>query len=76
MPILNITTNVPDDVITNSDTLKLLSKAVTDGVGKPEQISKLVADILETKLGIPSDRFYLTFHDMARSDVGWKGSTF
>lgn len=24
------------------------------------QISKLVADILETKLGIPSDRFYLT----------------
>ncbi|CAL8470939.1 g10481 [Coccomyxa elongata] len=115
MPILQITTNVPDDVVTNSDTLKLLSKAVTDGVGKPEQyvlitlnagksvmfggteapaaygellsigaiggdknksISKLVADILETKLNIPSDRFYLTFHDMARSDVGWKKSTF
>lgn len=26
------------------------------------QISKLVADILETKLNIPSDRFYLTVH--------------
>lgn len=31
---------VPDDVVTNSDTLKLLSKAVTDGVGKPEQVVK------------------------------------
>eukprot|EP00967_Tisochrysis_lutea_P101066 scaffold151349_cov20-Tisochrysis_lutea.AAC.1 len=39
-------------------------------------ISAKVAAVLEEKLGIPSDRFYMQFHDSAPSDFGFKGSTF
>ncbi|CAL5228774.1 g11964 [Coccomyxa viridis] len=115
MPILKITTNVPTDTVNNSDTLAALSKAMVEGVGKPEQyvlvtvdsgkpmmfagteepaafgelfsigaiggdknkeISKIIFDVVSSKLGVPSDRMYLSFHDAARSDIGWKGSTF
>lgn len=37
MPTLNVFTNAPGDAVGNSDTLKALSKAVSESVGKPEQ---------------------------------------
>ncbi|KAF5827738.1 Tautomerase/MIF superfamily [Dunaliella salina] len=46
------------------------------GGEKNKQISAKVAAVLEEKLGIPSNRFYMQFHDSAPSDFGFKGSTF
>ncbi|XP_071790104.1 macrophage migration inhibitory factor-like [Asterias amurensis] len=36
--------------------------------------SKAIAALME-KLGVPSDRMYIIFTDLARDNVGYKGST-
>lgn len=37
MPTINVSTNVPGNRVTSSDTLKALSKAGAASIGKPEQ---------------------------------------
>ncbi|GAB2298949.1 hypothetical protein Dimus_033025 [Dionaea muscipula] len=41
-----------------------------------KKLSAAIATILETKLSIPKNRFYLKFYDAQGSNVGWNGSTF
>lgn len=38
--------------------------------------SRALADVLLAELGVPADRFYCKFTDVAASDMGWNGSTF
>ncbi|XP_073010650.1 uncharacterized protein [Typha latifolia] len=40
------------------------------------KLSSALAEILETKLSIDSSRFYVKFHDVQGSYVGFNGSTF
>ncbi|XP_024392322.1 uncharacterized protein [Physcomitrium patens] len=48
------------------------------GVGPDtnKRLSAAISDILKTKLSVPSNRFYIKFFDVKRSDMGWNGSTF
>ncbi|KAK9830211.1 hypothetical protein WJX72_010356 [[Myrmecia] bisecta] len=46
------------------------------GGDKNKSISAAISEVLKVQLGVPSDRFYLKFTDVPRSDFGWKGSTF
>ena len=46
------------------------------GGEKNKGICKAISDIVTAKLGVPANRFYLSFHDSARSDFGFNGSTF
>ena len=46
------------------------------GGEKNKAISKTISDVIAAKLGVPASRFYLSFHDSARTDFGWNGSTF
>lgn len=46
------------------------------GGEKNKAISKSISEVVSAKLGVPASRFYLSFHDSARSDFGWNGSTF
>lgn len=39
-------------------------------------VSSDLCKYLEKELGIPSDRIYITFSDVAASNWGWKGETF
>eukprot|EP00271_Cylindrocystis_brebissonii_P014309 TRINITY_DN35628_c0_g1_i1.p1 TRINITY_DN35628_c0_g1~~TRINITY_DN35628_c0_g1_i1.p1 ORF type:complete len:116 (+),score=16.18 TRINITY_DN35628_c0_g1_i1:179-526(+) len=41
-----------------------------------KKLSAALADILESKLGVPRKRFYINFCDKQRSDFGWNGGTF
>lgn len=41
-----------------------------------KKLSAAVSGILEAKLKIPKNRFYIKFYDVKRSDFGWNGSTF
>lgn len=49
-------------------------------IGLPEsqtkKISSALSDFIERELGIPKDRIYIEFTDVARSYWGWNGSTF
>jgi phenylpyruvate tautomerase len=40
------------------------------------KISKDVAALLQTSLGIPGDRVYISFNDVQGANWGWNGSTF
>lgn len=40
------------------------------------EITRRICATLEARLGIPPDRVYINFIDIARSDWGWKGATF
>ncbi|EPS70381.1 hypothetical protein M569_04379 [Genlisea aurea] len=40
------------------------------------KLSATVAEILQTKLSIPSSRFYIKFYDVQRPFFGFNGSTF
>ena len=46
------------------------------GGAKNAAITKGIADVVSAKLGVDAGRFYLTFRDAARTDVGWNGATF
>ncbi len=46
------------------------------GGAKNAAISKAVSEVVAAKLGVPASRFYLSFHDSARTDFGWNGGTF
>lgn len=39
-------------------------------------LSESISGALETELGIPPERVYLTFTDVAATNWGWRGSTF
>lgn len=41
-----------------------------------KKLSAAIASILETKLSVPKDRFFLKFYDTKGSFFGWNGSTF
>ena len=38
--------------------------------------SRALADVLTAELGVPANRFYIKFSDVAASDMGWNGTTF
>ncbi|KAK7265212.1 hypothetical protein RJT34_32828 [Clitoria ternatea] len=40
------------------------------------KLSSIIAEILQTKLYIDSNRFYIKFYDVQRSFFGFNGSTF
>jgi phenylpyruvate tautomerase PptA (4-oxalocrotonate tautomerase family) len=39
-------------------------------------LTRKICALLEETLGIPGDRVYMNFTDVARSDWGWNGQTF
>ncbi|CAI5501679.1 unnamed protein product [Closterium sp. Naga37s-1] len=41
-----------------------------------KKLSAAISEILEAKLTVPLNRFYIKFYDVKRSDFGWNGSTF
>ncbi|CAI5475682.1 unnamed protein product [Closterium sp. Yama58-4] len=41
-----------------------------------KKLSAAISEILEAKLTVPPNRFYIKFYDVKRSDFGWNGSTF
>ena len=41
-----------------------------------QQVSKRICALLEKAIGIPPDRVYLTFTDVAASNWGWNSKTF
>eukprot|EP01025_Chloroclados_australasicus_P005516 TRINITY_DN1169_c0_g1_i1.p1 TRINITY_DN1169_c0_g1~~TRINITY_DN1169_c0_g1_i1.p1 ORF type:complete len:196 (-),score=8.91 TRINITY_DN1169_c0_g1_i1:230-766(-) len=46
------------------------------GGDKNKTISASLAQVLEEKLKVPRNRFYLKFYDVARADFGYNGTTF
>jgi len=46
------------------------------GGDKNKAICKAVSEVVSAKLGVPANRFYLSFHDSARTDFGFNGGTF
>ncbi|CAH0758702.1 unnamed protein product [Diatraea saccharalis] len=46
------------------------------GVELNKKHAKVLFDLVEMELGIPSDRMYITFQNAPTSDVGYKGTTF
>lgn len=46
------------------------------GGDKNAKIVEAISAVAETHLSIPTDRFYVKFHDIAASDWGWRGTTF
>ncbi|CAK9136693.1 unnamed protein product [Ilex paraguariensis] len=40
-----------------------------------KEMSAAISNILETRLSVPKNRFFLKFHDFKGSDFGWNGST-
>ncbi|KAJ7460913.1 Tautomerase/MIF superfamily [Mycena galericulata] len=41
-----------------------------------EKYSAILSEFFKSKLGIPNDRGYITFHDPGRGYLGYKGTTF
>ncbi|KMZ56651.1 Macrophage migration inhibitory factor [Zostera marina] len=41
-----------------------------------KKLSAAVSAILESKLSVPKNRFYLKFYDSKGANFGWNGSTF
>ncbi|KAJ7677245.1 Tautomerase/MIF superfamily [Mycena rosella] len=41
-----------------------------------EKYSAVLSEFFQSKLGIPNDRGYITFHDPGRGYIGFKGTTF
>ena len=50
------------------------------GIGLPKakagKLSKLLCGLVETQLGVPKNRVYINFADVAPSLWGWNGETF
>lgn len=46
------------------------------GGEKNKKISAALAEVVQRHLGVPSNRLYIKFYDVARTDFGWSGSTF
>lgn len=40
------------------------------------QISAAISDVVQQKLGVPKNRFYIKFVDVDAADYGYDGSTF
>lgn len=40
------------------------------------RLSERICSALQTALGVPPERVYINFIDIARADWGWNGSTF
>ncbi|EFJ20734.1 hypothetical protein SELMODRAFT_144009 [Selaginella moellendorffii] len=41
-----------------------------------KKLSKAIAELLQSKLAVPPNRFYIKFYDVKGSNFGWNGSTF
>ncbi|XP_042322942.1 macrophage migration inhibitory factor [Sceloporus undulatus] len=46
------------------------------GAQQNKAYSKLLCEILNKELHVPSDRVYINYCDMNAANVGWNGSTF
>ncbi|GMH43619.1 hypothetical protein BSKO_11541 [Bryopsis sp. KO-2023] len=46
------------------------------GLEENKKISAVLSECVSVKLGVPSNRFYIKFVDVARQDFGWSGGTF
>lgn len=46
------------------------------GGDKNKKISASIAEVVKSKVGVDSSRFYIKFTDVGPSDFGWRGSTF
>ncbi|KAL0818320.1 hypothetical protein ABMA28_008802 [Loxostege sticticalis] len=46
------------------------------GVDQNKKHAKVIFELVEKELGVPSDRMYITFQNETTSDVGFKGTTF
>mmetsp|Transcript_13139 Transcript_13139/g.32142 ORF Transcript_13139/g.32142 Transcript_13139/m.32142 type:complete len:117 (-) Transcript_13139:297-647(-) len=46
------------------------------GGAKNKAISAAISEVVQAKLGVPRDRFYIKFSDAQASDFGYDGSTF
>lgn len=46
------------------------------GGAKNKTISAAVSKVVADHIGVPADRFYIKFSDVAASDFGYNGSTF
>lgn len=40
---------------------------------KTRALSRLLCDLVESKLGVPKSRIYIKFHDVSRGMWGWNG---
>lgn len=72
---------VPDQLMTFGGTTEpcgvaLLASIGALGVEKNKAHAAKIYAYLEKSLGIPSDRMYIKFDNLATSDVGYKGTTF
>ncbi|XP_063368793.1 macrophage migration inhibitory factor-like [Cydia amplana] len=46
------------------------------GVEQNKKHAKVLYELVEKELGVPSDRMYITFQDEPTGNVGFKGTTF
>lgn len=72
---------VPDQLMTFGGTTEPCAVALFCSLGKlgVEENKSYAAKLypyLETTLGIPSGRMYMSFRDMKTSEIGYKGTTF
>ncbi|XP_055342699.1 macrophage migration inhibitory factor-like [Paramacrobiotus metropolitanus] len=72
---------VPDQIMSFAGTTDPCGYAVLVSIGaiggdKNEGHSKAIFDFIEKKLGIPGDRFYVSYHDQPASEIGHEGKTF
>jgi len=51
-------------------------KSIGLPTGRTRKLSEALSKLLHDHLGIPSDRVYVTFHDLAAENWGWKGDVF
>lgn len=51
-------------------------KAIGLPAKKTKELCLSLCILVENHLGVPKDRVYVKFHDVARSMWGWKGDTF
>jgi hypothetical protein len=62
----------------SSDPVAMVSLFSIGGINKDNNatVSSLVSDVLESKLGVKSNRYYMFFSDAVGHNVGHNGSTF
>ncbi|XP_052798947.1 macrophage migration inhibitory factor homolog [Mya arenaria] len=72
---------VPDQIMSHGGSTDPCASVQVFSIGaiggeKNKNHSQAIGKFINSELGIPIDRFYVTFIDVARSDCGYNGSTF
>jgi len=71
---------VPDQIMCHGGSTEPCGSLQVFSIGalgkKNNDHSKAIGEFIESKLGIPKDRFYITFMDIPRGDCGYGGTTF